>query len=97
MDIKKIFIWIVILIVNLILNFYILPFIQKSANSHMNEGPIWGFIMFIISIIVFVLGVNAFFSKYDKMFLFYFLSLITLIFWGYKFYTIICLSCLNNG
>ena len=95
---KDIYILSVILAVNLLTAFLILPYAQKTANSHMNNGPFLGTIFYIISGIIILLGLNILIKqKGIKVFLLLLVFALTLIYWGYKLYHLYCLGCANSG
>lgn len=95
----KYFSWLLTIMVNLYLLFYLYPFIQKTANSHSDEGPFYSVILFIIlGFTLLILGNYKTSLFQNKTQLIGYLFLIaTLVFWGYYFTQLKCLSCANGG
>ena len=95
---KLIVILIVILPVNLLTAFLILPYAQNTANSHMNSGPFFGVLFYIISAIIILLAVYILISHKDiKLFLLFLVFAFTVIFWGYRLCHLYCLGCATSG
>ena len=86
------------IVVNLFCYFRLLPYAQKTANSHMNTGPFFGTILYLITGILLVFVYKGLFRQSDNKF---FISLLvfasTLFFWACKLYFLMCLPCVNGG
>lgn len=83
---------ITILTINLLTCFVLLPYAQKTANSHMNIGPFAGTIYFILAGLVIV----VFMSKRNfsmKLILGVVLLATTCIYWGVRLHSLHCVSC----
>jgi hypothetical protein len=93
---KDTYILTTILAVNLLTFVWLLPYAQKTANSHMNSGPFLGTTLYFISGILLFLGLNGLIQHRDYRF-FILLFIFALTFWGYKLHSLMCLGCLNSG
>jgi uncharacterized membrane protein len=95
---KEIIFWIVFVAVNLLTYFLMIPFAQKLANSHMNDGPFFGILYFIVGGIVAGLMVFQLLKRAKiKTILPIILLVLSIGYWGYELYTIDCLGCLKAG
>lgn len=76
----------------------LLPYAQKTANSHINSGPFWAKSLSFIGTIWTIIAIGRFIQKRDGLELI--LALITvgsLSFWIYKLSHLMCQACLNSG
>ena len=95
---KYLYILIATVTINILIYVLILPYAQKTANSHINAGPFFGAIFYFASAVLLIIGLYGLFSdKNYKLFFLYFMFAITLILWGFKFHSLMCLGCLNSG
>ena len=84
--------------VNLLTYFLLIPYVQKTANSHINSGPFFGTSYYIFSGILVIFGINELIRrKNHQRFILLFIFAISLSIWAYKLHAIECLSCLLNG
>jgi hypothetical protein len=84
--------------VNLLTYFFLLPYAQKTANSHMNNGPFFGTTLYFISGLMFLFGLKDLARQKDyKIFILLLVFVATLAFWGYRLHSLMCLGCLNSG
>jgi len=95
---KNISILTIFLILNLCTYFLLLHFSQKSANSHMNNGPVFGTICFIASFLLLFLSIYWLRKHKDgtTFFLIFFLAL-NFSFWAYRLCALHCLECAKGG
>lgn len=95
---KYILIPITIVITNLLINFLLLPYVQKTVNMHVNENILWSIVLYFISATLLFGGIYILIKRKGyKMSLLLIIFAITFIFWGYKLYFLKCLGCLNSG
>jgi hypothetical protein len=52
----------ILLAVNLLSHFALLPYAQKTANSHMNAGPTFGTLYYALSAVMAVFGISYIFQ-----------------------------------
>lgn len=83
--------------VNLLIYFLLLPYAQKSANSHLYVGRFFGTILYIVSGFLAILGILKIRKKETKKFCILLAFATILIFGGYKLHSLMCLECLNCG
>ncbi|MDB5256788.1 MAG: hypothetical protein JWM14_1483 [Chitinophagaceae bacterium] len=87
-----------ICILNGFIYFLLLPYVQQTANSHLNAGPFYGTISYLLSIISLVTGLSISVKyKSVKFLLFFFLLSGTFCYWGYKLCSLYCEGCMNSG
>lgn len=95
---KDIYIFTIILILNVLIYSIVLPYAQKTANSHMNNGPFIGAILYIFAVLLTFIGlIDCVKQKNFKLFLWIFIFELTLTFWGHRLNSLVCLGCLNSG
>src|SRR5688572_20062595 len=95
---KNIYIFSTFIIVNVLTYFLVLPYAQKTANTHMNNGPFFGIIYYSISAFVLVFCINNLLTNRNfKKLLILLLFSVTFIYWGYRLYLLYCLGCANGG
>lgn len=76
----------------------VLPYAQMTANSHMNNGPFLGAILFVFAgLLIFIGLIDGVKQKDFKLFLWILGFALTLTFWGFKLNSLMCLGCLNSG
>lgn len=76
----------------------LMPSVQKTANCHMNQGPLWGTIYYVISGLLFIYFIkNQLKNTSTTRIIFFVLLISTFIFWGYKLHSIYCLGCASGG
>jgi hypothetical protein len=84
--------------ISLLTYFLLLPYSQKTANSHMNLGPLFGEIYYMISALMLLIGLNLLMKHKDiKVFILLLVFSGTLIYWGYRLHSLYCLGCANGG
>jgi hypothetical protein len=84
--------------VNLLTYFFLIPFVQKTANSHINSGPFIGTSYYILAGVMLLFGLNELIRrKNHQRFIILFIFAMSLSIWAYKLRAIECLSCLLNG
>ena len=87
-----------VLIVNLLTLTLLLPYAQKTANSHMDSGPFFGWSYYIFAVLTFVIGIKYFEKTRDKIFLTtMILLLFSFLYLGHKLNSLQCIVCLNSG
>ncbi len=87
-----------IIVANLLTYFMFLPAAQSAADSHMNSGPFFGTVFYLVSVILSLFGLNALVRQRDyKSFILLLFFAATLTFWGYRIHSLICLGCFNCG
>ena len=95
---KDIYILEALIAVNALIYFLLLPYVQNSANSHINSGPLFGAACYVISGLLLLFGFYALVRHNEySFFMLLLLFAATLIFWGYRLSSLMCLGCLNNG
>jgi hypothetical protein len=95
---KDIYLLTIILATNCLTYFFLIPYSQKTANSHMNSGPFFGTTYFILSAIALFLAINISIKHKNIKLFFIFIGLVvTFIYWGYKLHSIYCQGCANSG
>lgn len=95
---KIIYILITCIGVNLFTWLVVLPYAQNTANSHINSGPFFSVIYYVVSIIIGLLGIGVLVKQKDiKLLLLLLAFSATLVFWAYTLQSLLCLGCLNNG
>ena len=95
---KDLYILTTIISVNLLTYFLLLPYAQKTANSHMDNGPFFGTIFyFVAGLLSFVGLIHVVRQKDYKLFLLLIVFASTLTFWGFRLHSLLCLGCLNSG
>ena len=88
----------VIIAVNLLIAFLILPYAQNTANSHMNNGPFLGILLYITSGIFVLYAINLLIMHKELIvFLLLLAFAFTLIYWGYRLCHLQCTGCSNSG
>lgn len=100
MQIKSgdIFFLIIILAINCLSFFFLMPYSQKSANSHMPGGDFFGVAYYALSIIALILGINISIRQNNTKLFFLFITLTcTFVYWGYKIQFLDCQACANGG
>lgn len=71
---------------------------QKSANSHLFEGKLWGIVFYFLAIFSSYFVFKAFQKKQSlKFILLIFLIIFSFVFWGFRFQTLYCLNCAAGG
>ncbi len=95
---KQIYLLLGILIVNILTYFLLVPYAQKTANSHINQGDFFGIVYYVISVIFLVIGIRSLIKDRNiLLFLLYAGFVITFAFWGYKLFSLYCLECASCG
>jgi len=88
----------VIVAVNLLIAFLIIPYAQSTANSHMNAGPVFGILVYIISCIILMYAINLLLIHKELIvFLLLLVFTCTLIYWGYSLSHLQCTGCSTSG
>lgn len=83
-----------VICINLILCFIVLPYTQKEANRHMDPGPSFSFILYIIAAILIWICIIR--IKRKNIYILAVLA-ISLIYWGYRLGSLDCLVCASGG
>ena len=95
---KETYLIIIIILLNLLTYFSLIPYVQKTANSHMNSGPFFGMIYYILAGVMLLFGLNELIKRKNTQgFILLFIFAVSLAIWGYKLHVTMCLSCLLNG
>jgi hypothetical protein len=77
--------------------FLVLPYAQRTANSHMNIGPFLGTIYYIFSLAALQFSIRAIMRKDVTLFLLFVGAMTMFIYWGYRLHSLYCLGCANSG
>ena len=95
---KVTYILIIMVAMNLLTYFFLVPYVQKTANSHMNSGPFFGTSYYILAGVMLLFGLNELIRrKSDQHFILLFIFAVSLTIWAFKLHATMCLSCLLNG
>jgi hypothetical protein len=95
---KKFVLTITLLTINLIIYFFLLPYTQKTANSHINAGPIFGIILYLISTSIIIYSTIKYYRKKELIeTLIVILIALSLIYWGIQLRSLFCEGCMNSG
>lgn len=87
----------IIVIVNLLTITLLIPYIQKSVNSHSGTEPFFNIIYYMLAGLLVLFGLHNLTRKNYVAFFFYLLFASTLVFWGNQFGSLYCLGCANSG
>lgn len=91
---RHIFILVVFIFINLLTLFVVLPYTQRAANAHMNEGAFLGVIYFILAGLTAVFATDFLKRHRDKKTgLGILFIILTFILWGLKLYS--STSCIH--
>jgi hypothetical protein len=89
---------VLVLSVNLLSALLVFPYLQKAANSHMNDGQFFSFFYYGLT------GLSMFFAvkmhllkKHRTLVIGFIFFALTFVYWGYRLYSLQCLGCLNSG
>ena len=85
-----------ILIINFLVYYFLIPYVQKDANSHMNSGPFFSLLFYFVGFTIICYSVLKK-RKQKKIFIELIILALTIIYWGYRFNNIICLKCLESA
>lgn len=97
---RKYLLAIILLMVNLIIYFFLLPYTQSTANDHMSVGEIFSIIFYCISIsILFFVytRIKYYYKKKSIEALILILIALSLIFWGVILRELFCEACMNSA
>lgn len=95
---KLLSIILIIIISNLLIYFLFLPYLQKMTNSHIGDNVLWSVFSFIFSALLISKGIYYLIKKNDYItFSLFIMFATTLIYWGYRFYSLLCLGCSTSG
>ncbi|MGX7667648.1 hypothetical protein [Flavobacterium pedocola] len=99
MKTKKIFrVGFLLVFLNGILYFGLLPFIQKSANSHMSAADFFTILISLVAIVCLVVAVIRFLMRKSNLLTYSLLLFaVNLILWLPKIYNIECEGCAMSG
>lgn len=86
----------VLIAVNLLFAFIIVPYAQGTTNSHMNVGPNLAYLFYFTALIIALIAVIKFWEKHSLLLFMFAISLSTLS-WAYKLQHLYCLGCANSG
>ncbi len=86
-----------VIAVNLLSYFYLIPYCQKIANSHMNEGPFWGWMLIVIAFIVLVIVFKNRKSISGAIIAEVVLFVISILVLSYKLHGLYCIPCSISG
>lgn len=88
----------IVILINFIVYYLLIPYAQKNANSHMNPGPVFGVIFYILASIVLLYMTLKSFNGMKKVKIYSLSALfISFIFWGYQMRTMHCMLCAKSG
>lgn len=87
-----------ILVFNLLCYFLLMPYIQKSVNSHTGGSDFFNIVFNLITLAIIVVIISKLINKtlIPKQYLFFILLIISFVSWGYVFYNIDCQLCKLN-
>lgn len=74
---------VLLLAINILFAFVILPWGQSTANSHMNAGPFFGKLSYFIAVFIMVFAFYKYNGKTPQLILVLFTA-VSFAFWGYK-------------
>ncbi|MDQ3111470.1 MAG: hypothetical protein M3R17_16405 [Bacteroidota bacterium] len=94
---KKIAVLVTIVVLNVLTYFLVLPFAQKTANSHMGNGPLLGIIYCILAFCTILLSIRSLKQKDVLLFFLFVLLTAALIYWGTRLHSLYCLECTSSG
>jgi hypothetical protein len=97
---RKYLLAIILLTVNIIIYFFLLPYTQSTVNSHMSVGEIFSIFLYCIaiSILFFVYTrIKYYYKKKPIEALILILIALSLIFWGVILRELFCEGCMNCG
>jgi len=95
---KIIYLLIMILLTNCLTWLLLMPYSQKTANSHINSGPLFGTLYYVFAAITLIFGINISIKQNDiKLFLISIALGGTFTYWGYNFHSLYCQGCENSG
>jgi len=95
---KDTYISMIMIAMNLLTYFFLIPYVQKTANSHMNSGLFFGMSYYVLAGVMLLFGLNELIRrKSDQHFILLFIFAVSLTIWAYKLNATMCLSCLHNG
>lgn len=87
----------ILILVNLLTFAIVIPYVQKSVNSHSSTEPFFNVIYIVLAGFFVVFGIHNLTRKNYVAFFFYLLFASTMVFWGYQFSSLYCLGCANSG
>jgi hypothetical protein len=83
--------------INLLINYIVLPYAQGTANGHMDAGPAFSFILLLISLIILIVSFRKYLkTKSIRALLISFLLIVNLMYWSYQLATLECFGCLTG-
>jgi len=87
-----------IILVNLMSYFLVVPYVQNLENRHFNAGKTISKIYYVLSGVIFLFGLFKYKSERDlKTLLILVLFIVAFIYWGIKISNLYCLKCLILG
>ncbi len=88
---------ILLVAINLLIYFFLLPYTQRTVNGHMDAGPAFSLILYVLSISILILSIKKYLKdKNLKIITISFLLIISLIYWGIKLSSLECSGCAAN-
>lgn len=96
---KSHIVWIILFVVlNSLTLLCVIPYAQRTANAHMNAGPFLGIVYILISLVIFLYGINYLVKTRNfAAFIMMCLIIVTLCYWSIKLYNLFCLACAVSG
>ena len=88
---------IIIVAINLLIYFFLLPYTQGTVNGHMDAGPAFSLILYVLSISILIVSVRRYLqNKNLKIITISFLLIINLVYWGIRLTSLECSGCAAN-
>lgn len=84
--------------VTLLTHFWMIPYAQKSANSHMNDGPFLGVVYVLLAFSTLVFAIKSYQKRRSTVeLILQLLLMVVFIGFGYQLYSLDCLTCASMG
>lgn len=88
----------IFIIIQLLIYFLLLPYAQKSADSHINNGFTFGLVFYFVAAWLLLVGlIDGIKHKKYLMIIYIIVIAFTFILWGKVFTNLECNGCLNSG
>jgi len=88
----------IFIVIQLLIYFLLLPYAQKSADSHINNGVILGIVFYFVAAWLLMVGlIDGIKQKKYLMIIYVIMMAFTFILWGNVFTNLVCNGCLHSG
>ena len=92
------FVLTIFIVIQLLIYFLLLPYAQKLANSHINNGVILGIVFYFVAAWLLLVGlIDGIKQIKYLMIIFVIVIAFPFILWGNVFTNLVCNGCLNSG